>query len=458
MSSTRSTSISYAWWVMGASFVILFVNAGARLMIGVFEKPVIAEFGWSRGAFSSVILVNTAMLAVSIVVTGHLYDRFGPKWVVLASTLLFSGGLMLTSVMTDLWQFTLFYGVLAGAGLGGVAAPIFGAIVSRWFRRARGTAISLAMAGTSLGQFALVPLFTRYYLDQGWRSTMFWMGVLTLVVNVALVLLVLRGDPEDLGKEPYGWTSDGASVPRQVDEISGGEGVIVVHARAPRPEPRPLGLREAMRTASFWLFTVAMFVCGAGDFLLTTHLVAMATDYGVPTTTAVAMLAWFGLLSLGGILLAGPASDLIGNKLPIAVTFALRVALFVLVARYQTTWAFWVLALGFGFTFLVTAPLTTTLMGRLYGFASIGLLSGFVTTVHHLGGGVWAYLGGAVYDATGGYTAAMVLSAAASAVALVCTLLIREARHVAPDDGRVAPVAAPRSVERIEPRAAGRAE
>lgn len=435
MSSKRSL-VSYGWYVLAASFVILFVNAGARLMIGVFEKPIIAEFGWSRGAFSAVVFVNTAMLAVSIVVTGHLYDRFGPRWVLLVSTLLFSGGLMLTAGMTSMWQFALFFGVVAGSGLGGVAAPIFGAIVSHWFERARGTAISMAMAGTSLGQFALVPLFTMYYLDQGWRSTMFWMGLLTLVVNVVLVLVVLRGDPADLGKEPYGHLAAGREGSRPiVDEVSAGEAVIVVHPRPPaEAEPRSLGLNEAMRTGSFWLFTAAMFVCGAGDFLLTTHLVAMATDYGVPTSTAVAMLAWFGLLSLGGILLAGPASDLIGNKAPIAVTFALRVAVFALVVRYQTTWAFWVLALGFGFTFLVTAPLATTLMGRLYGFASIGLLSGFVTTVHHLGGGAWAYLGGAVYDATGGYTAAMLMSAVASAAALVCTLLIREVRHVAPDD------------------------
>jgi nitrate/nitrite transporter NarK len=73
-------------------------------------------------------------------------------------------------------------------------------------------------------------------------------------------------------------------------------------------------------------------------------------------------------------------------------------------------------------------------MGRLYGFANIGLLGGFITTIHHLGGGLWAYLGGAVYDATGSYTVAMAISAAASAVALVCTLLIKEVRHVAPDD------------------------
>jgi MFS family permease len=414
MSSTRSF-IAYGWYVLAASFVILFVNAGARLMIGVFEKPIIADFGWSRGAFSSVIFINTAALAVAIVAAGHLYDRFGPKWVVLGSSLLFSCGLMLTALMSGMLQFALFYGVIAGVGLGGVAAPMFGAIVSRWFERGRGTAISMAMAGGSLGQFALVPLFTMYYLHAGWRSTMFGMGLLTLVVNVSLVFLVLRGDPEDLGKEPYGHAAGGVPAPA-------------------KPEPRSLGLREAMRTGSFWLFTVAMFVCGAGDFLLTTHLVAMATDYGVPTSTAVSMLAWFGLLSLGGILLAGPASDLIGNRIPIAATFALRVAVFALVVRYQTAWAFWVLALGFGFTFLVTAPLTTTLMGRLYGFASIGLLSGFVTTVHHFGGGLWAYLGGVVYDATGAYTAAMVMSAVASVVALVCTLLIREVRHVAPDD------------------------
>ena len=202
-----------------------------------------------------------------------------------------------------------------------------------------------------------------------------------------------------------------------------------------------------MRTASFWYFTVAMFVCGAGDFLLTTHLVPMATDHGVATSTAVAMLAWFGLLSLGGILLAGPASDLIGDRVPIALAFGLRVALFLLVFRYQNAASFWALALGFGFTFLVTAPLTTTLMGRLYGFAHIGLLGGFITTVHHVGGGIWAYLGGAVYDATGGYAPAMAISAGASAVALVLTLLIREVRHVAPDEPQsreAAPAGEPR--------------
>ena len=417
----RAGKISFCWWVLAASFVILFLNAGARLMIGVMVKPIIADFGWSRGAVSAAVFLNMTVFAASILVAGRLYDRFGPKWVILVSSALFSGGLMLMAGMSSLWQFLLYYGVISAAGLGGTTSSVFGALVSKWFEKRRGAAISLAMAGTSLGQFALVPLFTTALLGEGWRSTMLWVGLLCLLVNVILVFAVLRGDPRSLGKQPYGHGEADVGSVNAVKSVGGAQA-----------EPRSLGLREAMQTGSFWLFAVAMFVCGAGDFMLTTHLVPMVTDHGVATSTAVAMLAWFGLLSLGGILLAGPASDLIGNRVPMAVAFGLRVFLFALVFKYQNLASFWALSLGFGFTFLVTAPLTPTLLGRLYGFGNIGLLGGFITTVHHVGGGLWAYLGGAIYDKTGGYTLAFAISAGASLLALVCALLIKEVRHVAP--------------------------
>ena len=415
----------YGWWVLAASFLILFLNAGARMMIGVMIKPIIADFGWSRAELSAGVFLNTVVTAIAVIVAGHYYDRFGPKVVLLVSSALFSAGLMLMMTIGAYWQFLLYYGVIAAAGVGGLVSPLFGAILSKWFDQRRGLAISLATAGTSLGQFALVPLFSGMLLDIGWQSTMLWVGLLCLVVNVVLVLAVIRGDPRQIGKLPYGHHE------REAKRAAG------------RPEPASLGLRLAMRTGSFWLFTVAMFICGAGDTLLTTHLVPMATDSGVSTTTAVAMLAWFGLLSLGGILIAGPASDRIGNRVPIALTFGFRVLLFVVAFVYQNQASFWLLALGFGFTFLITAPLTTTLMGRLYGFGYVGVLGGFITTVHYIGGGLWAYLGGVVYDATGGYSLAMAISAAASGVAMICVLFIREVRHLAPVAGEAGPGAEP---------------
>ena len=206
-----------------------------------------------------------------------------------------------------------------------------------------------------------------------------------------------------------------------------------------------------MHTRSLWLFAVAMMVCGGGDFLMTTHLVPLVTDHGISTTTGANMLAWFGLLSLGGILLTGPVSDRIGNKAPMAAAFGIRVLVFLLVLRFQTLVSFWILALGFGFTLLVTAPLTPTLSGKMFGFSNIGMISGFITTVHHAVGGLWAYLGGVIFDVTGGYTLAFALSAGLSAVALVCTLFIAERRHLPPGETCLPETTAPaRSVASSE--------
>ena len=162
---------------------------------------------------------------------------------------------------------------------------------------------------------------------------------------------------------------------------------------------------------------------------MTTHLIPMVTDFGIPAVTASNMLAWFGLLSLAGILVAGPASDLIGDKIPIALTFLLRVFAFLLVIAYQNLASFYVFALVFGFSFLVTAPLTPTLVGRLYGFSHVGILSGFITTVHHLGGGIAAWGGGVLYDMTGSYQTVLVISAILAAIAAVSTMLFRQRRE-----------------------------
>jgi len=160
-----------------------------------------------------------------------------------------------------------------------------------------------------------------------------------------------------------------------------------------------------------------------------THLSPFVTDSGVPPIAASNMLAWYGLISLAGMLIAGPASDLIGNKIPIAITFVVRLLAFLLILRYQNLLAFYVFALAFGTTFLVTAPLCPSLIGRLYGFSHVGLISGFIGTIHHLGGGLWAYLAGLSFDLTGNYRLIFTLSAIMAFIAFVSTIFIKEQRH-----------------------------
>jgi len=408
----------YGWYILASSFIILFFNSGARLSIGVMFKPMIAEFGWSRGSISLAFFLNMTVYALSLIIVGRFYDRYGPKWVIVISTIFLSAGYMSISVIDSLWKFLIYYGILSAIGLGGTSVPLIAALASKWFEKGRGLAISLALSGNCLGHFVLVPLLTILVLRYGWRAAYFCIGLIMLVVNITLALVVIRGDPDDLGQKPFGYKNGDKANEQKGQNSAGGN-------------PRDLGLREAMRTYSFWLFLIVMFICGSGDFLVTTHLVPFITDYDISPTTAGNMLAWYGLMSLAGILIAGPASDLIGNKIPIALTFVLRFLLFLLILKYQNLLSFYIFALAFGFTHLITAPLTPTLIGKLYGFSHVGLLSGFITTIHHLGGGFWAYAGGLIFDQKGSYRLTFILSAIMALVAVFNSIFIKEERHQA---------------------------
>jgi MFS family permease len=381
-------------------------------------KPMIAEFGWTRASFSLAFFLNMTLYALSLTIVGRFYDRYGPKWVIIVSTVFLSAGYMSISVIDSFWKFLTFYGILSAVGLGGTSVPLIAALTSKWFEKGRGLAISLALSGNSLGHFVLVPLFTILVLRYGWRVSYFCIGLIMLLVNITLALIVIKGDPDDLGQRPFGHKSrDNMNEKRAHVSLS--------------INPQDLSLRQAMRTYSFWLFLIVMFICGSGDFLVTTHLIPLVTDYDISPTTAGNMLAWYGLMSLAGILIAGPASDLIGNKIPIALTFLMRFVLFLLILRYQNLVSFYIFSLAFGFTHLITAPLTPTLMGKLYGFSHVGLLSGFITTIHHLGGGFWAYVGGLIFDKTGSYQLAFILSAIMALGAVSSSIFIKEERHQA---------------------------
>jgi len=415
MPTSLRSSIFYGWYILAACFFLLFFQAGARFSFGLMFKPMMAQLGWDRASISLVFFLNMVIFALTLSIAGKLYDRWGPKWVILVSTLFLSVGYGSISTISTLWEFHLYYGILAAIGMGGASVPLIAALISKWFENNRGLVISLALSGNCVGQFVLVPVFSDLVLEFGWRISCIIIATCIFVVNTILALFVIRNGPSNLDLNHCGRQNPAGN--QSINEPA-----------ASIPATRDLNLKEAAKTASFWLYLMAMFVCGSGDFLVTAHLVPMVTDFNISPSIAAQMLAWFGLLSMGGILIAGPVSDRIGNKIPIALSFALRLVLFVLIISRQDLYTFYIFAVMFGFTFLITAPLTTTLVGKLYGFSHIGLISGFITMVHHMGGGLWAYIGGWSFDISGSYKWSFIASAVMACIALICTLMIREKR------------------------------
>jgi MFS family permease len=415
MPTSLRSSVFYGWYILAACFFLLFFQAGARFSFGLMFKPMMAQLGWDRASISLVFFLNMIFFALTLSIAGKLYDRWGPKWVILVSTLFLSVGYGSISTINTLWEFHLYYGVLAAIGMGGASVPLIAALMSKWFENNRGLVISLALSGNSVGQFVLVPVFSGLVLEFGWRISCIIIALCIFVVNTILALFVIKSEPGNL--DPKNCSRQNPAGNQSINDPT-----VSIRGN------RDLNLKEAMKTASFWLYLMAMFVCGSGDFLVTAHLVPMVTDFNISPSIAANMLAWFGLLSMGGILIAGPVSDRIGNKIPIALSFALRLVLFILIISHQNLYTFYIFAVMFGFTFLITAPLTTTLVGKLYGFSHIGLISGFITMIHHMGGGLWAYIGGWSFDMSGSYKWSFIVSAVMACIALICTLMIKENR------------------------------
>ncbi|RJR39661.1 MAG: MFS transporter [Desulfobacteraceae bacterium] len=416
---SHQSRIFYGWYIVAASFTMLFFNTGARYAFGVMFKPIIQEFGWSRGAVSLVFFLNMIIFAFGLLIVGKVYDRYGPKWVIAVSSLFLSVGFALTSFIQSIGHFFFSYGILTALGIAGTATPLISTITSKWFDRWRGMAVSLSISGGAVGQFALVPLLSLLTIGYGWRASYFYTGIVMLLVNTAIALFVLKGDPHQLGLEPLGWKGESGGGERKVARVSSVAG------------PDDLTLRQAMSTPSYWLFSAAMFICGGGDYFSTTHLIPMATDLGISPLTAGNMLGLYGLMSLAGLLVAGPAADRIGNKTPIILTFAMRFAMYIMIINYKSVASLYVFALVFGFTHVVTAPLIPMLMVKLYGGTHLGVLTGFVNTLHFLGGGLWAYGAGVIFDRSGNYQTAFWISAVAAIVAIACSSFIAERRHKA---------------------------
>ena len=411
------SGIFYGWYIVAASFLILFFNSGAMYSFGVVFKPIVAEFCWGRGPVSLVFFVNMVVFALAIAVTGRLYDRYGPKWVIVVCSLFLCVGLILTAFMTAFWHFVLAYGLLVAIGFAGTSISLMGALISRWFVARRGLAISLAIAGFCLGQFVIVPLFTMGTLRFGWRLSYALMGLVSLAINSLLAFFVIKD-----GK-PRGNSRNSLVASVQFGDSS-------TDGPSPAAPPvRDMGLREALKTRSYWLFLIVMFICGSHDFFVTTHLVPFATDNGVTAAAASNMLAWFGLIGFAGVLIAGPMADHTGVKAVVVLSFVLRVLAFPMILLFTDHTSIWIFSLAIGFSSIMTAPLNPVLMGKLYGLSHLGLLSGLVVTLHHTGGGFWTFVGGILFDSSGDYRLAFLLSAVTSALAILCTILIREKRH-----------------------------
>ena len=122
---------------------------------------------------SMIIAVNIWLSGFLQPFTGHLLDRYGPKWIFIVSMSTFGIGIGLISLTQSFgFHLALFMAIVVAAAMAGSSNSMTNALVAKWFpSRQRGLAIGINNAGSAVGQLTLVWLTTLMLQVSGWRSS-----------------------------------------------------------------------------------------------------------------------------------------------------------------------------------------------------------------------------------------------------------------------------------------------
>lgn len=252
----------YGYVVTAAIFGIWMTGWGTYSTIfGVFFKPVLTDFGWSRAETTLGYSLSMLVQGALAIIMGWLTDRFGHRLVVTVFGSFLGICYLLLSQVSSIWQFQLYYASLGAVGLSALTVPAM-ATIARWFVQRQGLMTGIAQAGLGVGGLFFAPFSGWLILNYGWRSGYTVLGI-TILAVIIISGLFLRRDPRDIGQLP-----DGASEIRapQVEKPS------------PGPPAAGLSLREVIRTRQFWIIVGLYFSFDFGRTTFLAHIAAHVQD------------------------------------------------------------------------------------------------------------------------------------------------------------------------------------
>ena len=389
--------VFYGWIVVAASAAIVCIGMGCLFALGVFLVPIERAMGWSRGAISTVALLNWIAMGLGSFFWGALSDRIGGRGVAVGGGVLLGLGLVLASQAQALWQFYVTFGFLVGFAVGAFYAPLT-STTTKWFTARRGLAVALVSAGIGFGILLIAPLARALTSAWDWRVAMLVLGDLAWLVIVPVALLL---------REPAGEDRP---------------------APAPGATRREYTTREVLAAPQFWAIALTHFACCAAHSGPIFHMVTHATDQGVAVMAAATVFGISGLASIAGRVGGGLLADRFGAKPTLITGLAIQAAMIFGYLFARDLGAFVGLALVFGAAYGGVMPLYALVTREYFGEKVMGTAYGAVFLISTLGMGVGSFAGGAIYDRLGAYTWLFLGSAAIGVMAVVLAFTFRRPR------------------------------
>lgn len=376
MISPTSSPMKKPWIVIVCAAFIVTLAMGVRQSFGLFLPQMSVDIGISRSDFGLAMALQNLLFGLVQPFVGALADKHGAGRVVLAGALLYAAGLVGAAFATDAIGLHISFGLLIGMAQSATTfVVVLGAVGRVVSPEKRSGAFGIVTAGGSLGQFLVVPLASMLLGGVGYQETLWIMAGLVALCGLLAIGVAGRTD---------------APGTFEADEQTARE-----------------ALREAAVHRGYWLLNAGFFVCGFHLAFIATHLPAYLDDKGLGIEIGAQVLAFVGLFNILGSYVFGRAGDLLRQKYILSALYVARSAVIALFLFLPLSHASALIFAGaMGFLWLGTVPLTSGIVGRIFGIRYLSMLYGIVFLSHQVGSFFGAWMAGLIFDATGSYNIA----------------------------------------------------
>ena len=391
------------WLVVACAFLIAVFGWGFGFYgIGVFLAELVERHGWSTGSVASAVTVLYLSGAALIAVIAPIFERLGPRVVVLAGMAAMGTAAVGLTCVTRPWQLYVVFPLMA-AGWAAMSGAALNLIVAPWFERRRGLAISIAFNGAAVGGMLLVPALVFLIQRLGFTPAVLTLVGLMAGVLTPLVLCLLARGPEAVGLGPYG-------------------DALARRAAAPSRAAAAPSARAFMRTWHFWSVAIPFTLGITAQISVIIHQVSFLRP-----TLGIGGAAWAvsltSVCAVLGRLAVGLVVDRVDKRGIIAGNFLLQAMAVALLLAAPGPALLYVACVMFGLGVGNTTSLPSVIVQAEFPREAFGRVVSAIIAINQLtysfGPGILGWL----RDAFGSYqvalTGCLALQLAAVAVVLV---------------------------------------
>jgi MFS family permease len=412
--SPRRWPFFYGWFILGVGTLgVLASVPGQTMGVSPFTDSLIATLDLSRSQLSLAYLFGTSCSALLLTPAGKLYDRLGAR-VMGTGVCLALGGVLVYLSLADRVA-----AQLAGMGLDktvaaflailvgfwalrftgqGVLTLIGRNMVMKWFDHHRGLANGIMAVFVGLGFSGAPFVLNQLRRDFGWRGAWRFLAVEIGVLFAVLVWVTWRDNPEQCGLQP-----DGAS-----DELTAQRGRL-------RPVRKQFTLAEAVRTYSFWAFSLSLAMFGLYQTGLTFHIVSIFARQGMGEEVAFSIFFPAALISIPLSLVGGWIADHVPLKALLAFMLGGLVTSMAGLVMLEPGAAYWAVVIGNGICAGLFGVLSAFTWPKYYGRVHLGAISGLNMALVVVGSAIGPLLFSLGLDWTGSYASAALVCLVVSA-------------------------------------------